>query len=76
MEDISKIKVKVDGGFVGQFDIVVSRDSDMGLTEDKIYVVRKVNSYDTFVVENDNGELDTYSAEWFKKYEYALYRIN
>lgn len=53
---------------IEQFDIVIGAETDLSITENKPYVVREINGLDLITVKNDEGEIDIYSTEWFKKY--------
>jgi hypothetical protein len=53
---------------INQFDIVLGSETDLNITENKPYVVREINGFDLITVQNDKGEIDIYSTEWFKEY--------
>jgi len=54
---------------IEQYDIVLGKETDenVGITHNKAYVVRACSGEDLIVVENDFGELDHFSTEYFKK---------
>jgi len=54
---------------IKEFDIVLGADTDLNITENKPYTVREINGLDLITVENDEGEIDVYSTEWFKQYK-------
>lgn len=60
--------IQINGEWVEEYDIVVATDSDHCLTENKPYVVMDINVVDIITVKNDEGIVDTYSTEWFEKY--------
>ncbi|MEI3891976.1 MULTISPECIES: hypothetical protein [Bacillus] len=57
------------GEQVDAFDLVVSNESDFHLTRNKVYVVKECVGGDLIQVENDLGELETYTTEYFDFYE-------
>lgn len=61
--------------FVGEGDVVFATNSadEFNLTPGKEYEIQGVTMDGYLLVENDKGEVDAYSVEYFKKHRPVLH---